>query len=55
MVTEHGVCDHNLRKEIKILGKIFLFPIIVCNMRLLAILQVKADGTMLKDLHRDAA
>ena len=55
MVAEHGVCDHNLRKEIKILEKTFLLSIIVYNMRLLAILQVKADGTLLKDLHRDAA
>ena len=50
MVAEHVVCDHNLREEIKILGKTFLFPIIVYNINVLAILQIKADGTMLKDV-----
>ena len=55
MVAEHVVYDHNLREEIKIFGKTFLFPIIVYNMKLVAILQVKADDTMLKESHRDVA
>ena len=33
MVLEHGICDHDLRKEIKILvGILLLFSIIVFNM-----------------------
>ena len=41
IIAEYGVCDHDLRKEIKILVKPFLFSIILYNMKLLAILQVK--------------
>ena len=44
MVVEHDICDHDLRKEIKILIKLlFLFSKIVYNiMKLLAKVQVKA-------------
>ena len=54
MVTEYGVCDHDLRKEIKILVKLFLFSIIVFNtMNLLAILEVKVGKTVIKESYRD--
>ena len=54
MVTEYGVCDHDLRKEIKILVKLFLLSIIVFNtMNLLAILEVKVGKTMIKESYRD--
>lgn len=54
MVAEHGVYDHDLRKKIKILVEPFLFSILVFNMvNLLAILQVNAGKTMIKESHRE--
>ena len=53
MVVEHGVCDHDLRKVIKILVKTFLFFIIEFDMmKFLAIIQVKAVKTMIKESNR---
>lgn len=50
IVAKHVICDHELRKEIKIVQKTFLFSIIVIKMmRLLAIRQVKAGKTMTKE------
>ena len=47
-------CDHDLRKEIKILVKLFLVSIIVFNMiNLLAILLVKVGKTMIKESYSD--
>ena len=45
MVVEHGIYDHGLRKEIKILVEIlFLFTMILFSkMKLLVMLQVKAS------------
>ena len=45
MVVEHGICDHGLLKEIKILVEIlFLFTMILFSkMKLLVMLQVKAS------------
>ena len=52
MVPEHAICEHDLRKEIKLV-KTFLFSIIVFNMmKLAATLQFKAGKTMIKELHR---
>ena len=54
MVAEHGVYDHDLRKKIKILVEPFLFTILVFNMvNHLAILQVNAGKTMIKESHRE--
>ena len=54
-VPEHDACDHDLRKEIKILVEPFSFSILVFSMlKLLAILQVKAGKTMIKESHRRA-
>ena len=50
IVAKHVICNHELRKEIKIVQKTFLFSIIVFKMmRLLAIRQVKAGKTMTKE------
>ena len=48
---EHSISDHDLRKEIKIIVKmVFLFFIKLFRMmQLLAILQVKAGKTMIKE------
>ena len=52
-VAEHDACDHDLRKEIKILVERFSFSILVFSMlKPLAILQVKAGKTMIKESHR---
>ena len=49
VVAEHGVCDHDLRKGIKILAKLFLLSIIVFTMmKPLAELPVKAGKTITK-------
>ena len=48
MVGEHGVYDHDLRKQIKTLVKPFLFSIIVFDMmKLVAIFQDKASKIMI--------
>ena len=43
MVVEHGICEHGLRKEIKILVEILLLftMILFSKMKLLVMLQVK--------------
>ena len=53
MVLEQGICDHDLRKEIKILVEILLlFSVVVFNMmNLLAILQFKGDKVTIKESH----
>ena len=52
VVPEHAICEHDLRKEIKLV-KTFLFSIIVFNMmKLAATLQFKAGKTMIKESHR---
>ena len=45
MVVEHGICEHGLRKEIKILVEILLLftMILFSKMKLLVMLQVKAS------------
>ena len=54
MVPEHAVCDHDFKKENKILKKTFLFSIITFNMmKLLAIIHIKAAKTVFKESHRD--
>ena len=51
MALENGTCDHDLRKEIKILVKnLILLSIVVFNMvKLLGTLQVKAGKAMIKE------
>ena len=51
MVADHGTCDYDLRKEIKIIVKLLLsFSIIVLIMiKFVVILQVKADKTMINE------
>ena len=41
MVTEHGICDHDLRKGIRVFTMI----------KLLAIVQVKGSKTVMKELY----
>ena len=54
MVPENAVCDHDFKKENKILLKTFLFSIIAFNMmKLLAITRIKAAKTMFKESYRD--
>ena len=49
MVAEHSICDHDLWKEIKMLVKLLLSPIIQFNMmKVLAIIQVKASKFVIK-------
>ena len=53
MVAEHGACNHDLKKEIKILVKSFLLFIKVFNiMKLLSILPVKEGKTMIEESYR---
>ena len=42
MVADHDICDHDLRKEIKMLAKPF-------DMKHLAILQVTASKAVIKE------
>ena len=51
MVAGYGTCDHDLKNEIEILVKLLLsFSAIVFNItKLLAVLQVKAGKTMIKE------
>ena len=51
MVAKHGIYDHDLKKEIKILVKLlFLLSIIEFNMmKLLAVLQVKTGKFVMKE------
>ena len=53
MVPIHSLCDHDLRKEIKIFIKIWvLFSIRLFNtVKLLAILQIKASKTIIKEFY----
>ena len=52
MVKNQGIIDHDLRKEIKILNKLFLLSTIVFSMtKLLRTLQVKAYKTVIKESH----
>ena len=54
MVPEHAVCDHDFKKENKILIKPFLFSNIAFNMmKLLAIICIKAAKAMFKESYRD--
>ena len=39
--SDHGVCDHDLKKEIKVIAKLLsLFSAIIFDMKVLAILQL---------------
>ena len=50
MVAEHSIYDHDLWKEIKMLVKLLLSPIIQFNMmKVLAIIQVKASKFVIKE------
>ena len=49
MVAEHSIYDYDLWKEIKMLVKLLLSPIIQFNMmKVLAIIQVKASKFVIK-------